>query len=344
MTRVAAILLAAGRGARFGDDSKLLADLAGRPVLDHAAAALEAAGIVPRAAVIRPGDDAVRAVVEARGFTVVENPRWELGMGTSIAAGAAWAEARDADAVLIALGDAPFVTASLLRQLTDLFSNLALVALNAPVVAAFRETHPASPAVFGRPQFAALAGLEGDEGARSVVAANLDALAGVPAAPGELDDVDTPEALDAARARMEIPLLREEERGGGEEASSRAGATRPVSKRTRLARRLRQEVTPAENTLWGLLRNRKLDGLKFRRQHPVAGFVADFACPEATLIVELDGGIHDRLEARDRDQDRTRRLQAAGWRVIRFKNADVLNDLASVRDEIQRVAKSRLRR
>jgi molybdenum cofactor cytidylyltransferase len=183
--------------------SKLLADLGGRPLVDWAAAAMADAGIAPRAAVIRPGDDGVRTVVAARGFVAVENPRAEEGMGTSIAAGAAWAAGQGADGVLIALGDAPFVTTDHLKALTETFLQRA-EASNAEIVASIRAKGDgpgsfASPAVFAKMHFAELIGLEGDQGARSVF--GLKAVAGLASAPGELDDVDTAEALEAARAR-----------------------------------------------------------------------------------------------------------------------------------------------
>jgi very-short-patch-repair endonuclease len=104
------------------------------------------------------------------------------------------------------------------------------------------------------------------------------------------------------------------------------------------ARNLRQNLTPAEQILWQHLRNRKLHGLKFRRQHPIGRFIVDFYCPESRLIVELDGEIHDRQF--EYDTARTEQLQAYGDRVLRFQNQEVLDRLSSVLDEILRVARS----
>ncbi len=87
------------------------------------------------------------------------------------------------------------------------------------------------------------------------------------------------------------------------------------------ARRLRHESTDAEARLWTRLRNHQL-GAKFRRQHRAEGFILDFACPEHLLVVELDGGQH--AERMLEDELRTHRLQAAGWRVIRFWNHEAL--------------------
>ena len=91
---------------------------------------------------------------------------------------------------------------------------------------------------------------------------------------------------------------------------------------------MRAESVPAEHKLWQQLRNRQVDGLKFRRQVPVGKYIADFVCHETKLIVELDGPTHDEREAHD--QQRTRFLQREGYRVIRFLNEDVHRDIDSV--------------
>jgi molybdenum cofactor cytidylyltransferase len=198
--KIAGVLLAAGRGRRFGSDSKLTADLGGRPVVDWAAAAMEAAGIAPRVAVVRAGDAKVSAVAAARGFDTLENLRADEGVATSIAAGVAWAEDEGADGVLIALGDMPFVTPKLLMRIGERFIQLASRGLPLlPAVAVYDGERAASPALFARNRFAELKRLTGDQGARSLLG-----LASVIACePGELDDVDTPEALEAARRRLE---------------------------------------------------------------------------------------------------------------------------------------------
>jgi very-short-patch-repair endonuclease len=117
----------------------------------------------------------------------------------------------------------------------------------------------------------------------------------------------------------------------------RDGETRKTSRvvRTR-ARELRQEQTFAERLLWRVLRDRSVNGLKFRRQHPLDGFVLDFFCPEARLCVELDGGIHDTQP--ERDAARTAQLEARGLRVMRFRNEEVENDMPSVLRRIARAA------
>jgi very-short-patch-repair endonuclease len=90
----------------------------------------------------------------------------------------------------------------------------------------------------------------------------------------------------------------------------------------RKARALRNDATDAEHRLWRYLRGRRLQGLKFRHQYPIAGHIADFAGVELKLVIKVDGGQHaDRIGA---DAERTRKLQLNGYRVLRFWNDDVL--------------------
>ncbi len=104
------------------------------------------------------------------------------------------------------------------------------------------------------------------------------------------------------------------------------------------ARRLRQNMTPAELKLWDALKNRQLDGLKFRRQHPVGPFILDFWCPARKLVIELDGEVHEKQK--DYDEARTRQLEDYGYRVMRFRNEEVLTDLPAVLDRIREVVRS----
>ena len=102
------------------------------------------------------------------------------------------------------------------------------------------------------------------------------------------------------------------------------------------ARFLRGQLTPAETKLWDALRRRQLAGLKFRCQHPVGQFILDFYCPAKKLAVEVDGAIHDQQS--EYDAARTAHLEQFGYRVIRFSNAEVMNDLQSVLDRIRHAA------
>jgi very-short-patch-repair endonuclease len=102
---------------------------------------------------------------------------------------------------------------------------------------------------------------------------------------------------------------------------------------TPVARRLRRDRTDAEARLWRYLRNRQMEGAKFRFQAPVGPYVADFLCVEARLIIELDGGQHGvQLE---KDTARTRALEDAGYMVIRFWNNDVLANSEGVLETIR---------
>ena len=97
----------------------------------------------------------------------------------------------------------------------------------------------------------------------------------------------------------------------------------------RMAREQRKNMTPAEKKLWQRIRGKRL-GMKFRRQHPINRFIADFYCHEARLVVEIDGGYHDEEEQQKYDAGRTKELEEFGIRVIRFTNAEVEENLAGV--------------
>jgi very-short-patch-repair endonuclease len=102
------------------------------------------------------------------------------------------------------------------------------------------------------------------------------------------------------------------------------------------ARRLRNNLTPAEARLWSVLRNKQLEGLRFRCQHPVGNFILDFYCPSCKLAIEVDGNIHDR--SIEYDDKRSAKLSQHGYRVLRFSNERVINDLPQVLAEIRRMA------
>ena len=103
-----------------------------------------------------------------------------------------------------------------------------------------------------------------------------------------------------------------------------------------IARKLRSNQTDSELKLWLQLRGRRLAGLKFRRQVPIAGFIADFLCEEAKLIVEVDGGQH--TEQSDSDMERTRIMQDAGFEIVRFWNNEVLANMDGVLQRIVETA------
>ena len=98
---------------------------------------------------------------------------------------------------------------------------------------------------------------------------------------------------------------------------------------------MRQELTQSEELLWQKLRNRKLEGAKFRRQHPLQQFILDFYCHEVKLAVELDGGIHELEENKEYDKLRTKNLEQLGITVIRFNNTQVEKQIPAVVEEIK---------
>ncbi|MEH2373754.1 endonuclease domain-containing protein [Nostoc sp.] len=91
---------------------------------------------------------------------------------------------------------------------------------------------------------------------------------------------------------------------------------------------LRKKLTPSEKQLWQALRGGKLGGFKFRRQHPVGRFILDFYCPVCKLVIELDGAIHDNQT--DYDADRTKYLETYNYKVLRFQNEEVMQQLEKV--------------
>ncbi len=94
------------------------------------------------------------------------------------------------------------------------------------------------------------------------------------------------------------------------------------------ARQLRRDQTLAETKLWLALRSHQLENIHFRRQHPIGNYIVDFCAPQAKLIIELDGGQH--LEQADYDAERTEFLESKGFRVLRFWNSDVMENLDGV--------------
>ncbi len=138
------------------------------------------------------------------------------------------------------------------------------------------------------------------------------------------------EALTPPPAPSPLPLG--EGRGLGEEV--RAAFPRPSRELIEQARLLRQEATTAEAFLWELLRNRQLLGAKFRRQYPMARFIADFFCHEASLVIEVDGAVHQEPTQRERDQARDEIIRQYGCRVLRFTNREVLEKAEYVLETI----------
>jgi very-short-patch-repair endonuclease len=109
------------------------------------------------------------------------------------------------------------------------------------------------------------------------------------------------------------------------------------------AKSLRRTMTRAETLLWRYLKAHHIDGLGFRRQVPMRGYVADFACHVAKLIVELDGESHDFQSRQRQDNVRDAWFRSQGYVVLRFNNDDVMKNLTGVVEAIRDTASSRVR-
>ena len=105
------------------------------------------------------------------------------------------------------------------------------------------------------------------------------------------------------------------------------------------AKKLRENPTQAEEVMWLSLRNNQLDGYKFRRQHPLLRYVADFYCHQLKLVIEIDGEYHQTVEQKKLDKERTVNIEFQGLDVIRFTNAEVLTDMDSVLRKIKEFIK-----
>lgn len=107
-----------------------------------------------------------------------------------------------------------------------------------------------------------------------------------------------------------------------------------LSIETKIARNLRRKSTPWENKLWAVLKNRNLFKLKFRRQHKIGKYIVDLCCPEEMLVIELDGGQHNFDENITKDSERQKFLEKHGYKVLRFWNNEIDENLDGVIQKI----------
>ncbi|MEA2198177.1 MAG: hypothetical protein QOJ25_2228 [Solirubrobacteraceae bacterium] len=181
---IAGLVLAAGEGRRFGG-GKQLAELDGRPLLEHALEASERAGLEHRFVVLGAGADRIEATVEKHGHEVVLCPDWDEGMAASLRAGVKAARAAGASAILITLGDQPRVTTAAIKRI------LAARDSAGKAVRASYAGKPGHPTLLEDSLFDTLLALSGDEGARGVFDPAFTKL--VPC-----DDVADPTDVDVA--------------------------------------------------------------------------------------------------------------------------------------------------
>ncbi len=195
---VGLVLLAAGRGTRFGAAPKLLADLDGKPLVRHAAEAALVAAAGPVVAVLGHAQAQVRTALAGLDLRLVENPRYADGMATSLQVGLA-ALPDAATGAIILLGDMPRVSPGLIRGLADAFR--AAAPKPAAIVPVW-EGRRGNPVLLNRRILADdLARLSGDRGAGPILAGRSDVLDWPADGAGALVDVDTPEMLAALEAR-----------------------------------------------------------------------------------------------------------------------------------------------
>jgi very-short-patch-repair endonuclease len=106
------------------------------------------------------------------------------------------------------------------------------------------------------------------------------------------------------------------------------------------AKKLRENPTEAEEVLWLVLKNNQVNGYKYRRQHPISIYIADFYCHKLKLVIEIDGGYHLSEDQQELDKERTATIEFNGLKVIGFSNEEVLLKLPEVINEIKGFIKS----
>lgn len=107
-----------------------------------------------------------------------------------------------------------------------------------------------------------------------------------------------------------------------------------MNSKTIKARSLRKNMTEQERKLWQYLRKRSINDFKFRRQYPIGNYIVDFACLEKNLVIEIDGGQHNQSDNILYDQSRTKYIEKCGYKVIRFWNNEIENNIEGVYEEI----------
>jgi molybdenum cofactor cytidylyltransferase len=185
--KTGAIILAAGQASRFGSPKQLL-EWDGLTLLDRACRTALEAGCHPVLRVLGAHSEQILQVSYVEGVETLVHPRWQEGMGSSLAAGVArlLELAPDLDSLFILLPDQPLVTPGLLRQYLE---------KRAPILLCDHGTATGPPAFFGREHFPPLMGLRGDQGAKSIAARHPESLVTIPF-PDAAWDLDTPEAWD----------------------------------------------------------------------------------------------------------------------------------------------------
>jgi molybdenum cofactor cytidylyltransferase len=195
--KVAALVLAAGRSTRMGGPNKMLAEFGGKPIIRRTVEAVLASRARPVIVVTGHEGDRVAAALKGLDVKFVRNQNYAEGLSTSLKAGIG-ALPPDVDAAAIALGDMPAVTGALINKLTQAINP----ARGALIAVPTRDGRRGNPVVWSRRFFDDLEQLEGDSGARHLIAQHNEAVAEVPVEDdGAFFDIDTPEALAEANAK-----------------------------------------------------------------------------------------------------------------------------------------------
>lgn len=191
MTKIAALLLAAGSSQRMGAH-KLLLEIGGEPMVRRTAAICHAAGLAPIIAILGHEVDTVQTALAGLPINCIRNENFATGMASSLTTGLA-ALPQDTDAALIVLADMPFVTVEDINALCAAYAPEKGRAIIIPTHGGKR----GNPVLLGRQFFASLATLSGDQGAKSYIQKNEDFVYELHAGPGILIDIDTPESYAA---------------------------------------------------------------------------------------------------------------------------------------------------
>jgi len=191
---IAAIVLAAGRGTRFGDGPKMLASLDDKPLVRHAVEAALAGGLDPVLVVLGHRGEEIRDALSGLAVRIVWNPDYADGLSTSLRAGFA-ALPRESDAAVILLGDMPRITPALIGQLTARWRDVGRPSAVVPTFAGTR----GNPALLSRALAPEIALLEGDAGAGALLRRRRDVVEMALDDPAVTDDVDTADALARLR-------------------------------------------------------------------------------------------------------------------------------------------------
>lgn len=108
-----------------------------------------------------------------------------------------------------------------------------------------------------------------------------------------------------------------------------------------LARNLRKNTTPQEYKLWQLLRNKQFNGIKFIRQYPIGSYIADFCCRKLKIVIEIDGGQHNNTNDIEYDNKRTKYLSEKGYKVIRFWNNEIDDNIDGIYEKLLEIIVSK---